>query len=563
MFREPQGAEGVFLYTVEVTDPERHTVHVTCLAWGVREKIRLIYLPRASDPEDVIPDGVRASIDSLDVPVRQKNLDYVISLPKLVTREHPLVFEYDCVMHHIHPDCVRGPNDQYISYLDELFGIFLAEWLFLQPDGERNVVAARFELPEGWKEVTPWESEGGWYTLSKPGGLNINLGECVVGIGPFDTEQRRIGSTVVTVAMVGDLEILKSRRVRVRPGFISPIPKSKLADFVFGLFEYYYRVVGGCSIPRYTVFFHPLTTDGKFVNCSAWATGTAHGYDASLEWIAHEIFHWWNRVVPAPGLWVGEIWTNFFAWDGIVKTSFIQREEFLKRLPVQYENHRKDAAYPNRLEEGYKYHGELFPYALDGKLKAVTGGKSGLSSVVKLLYKQFGPQKGQWRGRSFDNKDIEDAVRAVGGDRSAQFLREHVFGNKPLDLPELTTVAFRPDHLKDRVTTSVNLFIRPPEYLLRDRKSAAIVVRLSQSRLDRSKLETLITPSLKADVAIGDFENGIEVVFTVAVKEAENGWTANLELLPIRGIQYFIWDSTGSDFSGELHPIPCYIEESN
>jgi hypothetical protein len=545
--------------------------------------VTLAYRGEGSDPDgDIAPiQNFRAAISGAPLSVLHNEAKYHVLLPAPATEEMPLVIDYDCVLHRMAPWCTLRHN--YEAYLGTLFGIFRANYLLLQAEQEPTLATVQFDLPPGWQAVTPWPVKDGAHVVWGSGQPNIDLGECVVGIGPFKVTQRQIGPTLVTVASVGDLNILKKRPPLKQVCSGQPLPPSRLTPLVFALFEYYLKVVGGCPIPRYTVFFHPRAEDGRFVIVSAWATGTAEDYQEPPQLIAHEMFHWWNRVVPVgAGPWVSEGWTWHFAWEGIVNTGFFPRERWLRQLQGGYETYLAETVRPQmrapatagdetlapNLLNSMIARREMLAYALDQELRAASNGARRLADAVSLLYRSFGPRPGQWRGREYKNSDVEEAIAAVGGARSLDFLRRYVSGTQVAWVPALGTVWLEPSMLEEGVRTPVRLFIRPPEYLLRDRRRAALVLRITGDRSSRAQLGQMVSPSLRADVAVGAgdlnkrygasgriFDYDAEIVYTVQVRKADGIWVADFRLLPVRGSELFIWDSTYSDFSGALHPI--------
>jgi len=576
-------AGGVLRCTVAVADRGKHKVHITYQMWDVSDTVTLAYRGDGFDPDgDIAPiQNFRASMSGAPLSTVRKGTEYQVLLLAPATEERPLVISYDCVLHRMAPWCKpRGP---YEAYLGPLFAIFRANYLLLQAEQEPALATLRFQLPASWQALTPWPVKDGAHVVWGAGEPNIDLGECVVGIGPFKVTQRQIGPTVVTVASVGDLNLLKSRPRPSQAHSGEALPRSQLAPLVFALFEYYLKIVGGCPIPRYAVFFHPLAEDGRCVIGSAWATGTAQSYLEQPELIAHEMFHWWNRVVPVgAGPWVSEGWTWHFAWEGIVNTGFSPRERWLRHLQGYYETYLAETVRPEmrapatardetlspELLNSMIARREMLAYALDQELKAASNGAHRLGDAVSLLYRTFGPQPGQWRGREYKNQDVEEAVAAVGGARSLDFVRRHVFGTEVASVPALSTVWLKPSLLKEGVRTPVRLFIRPPQYLLRDRRRAALVLRITGNRFSRGQLGQMVSPSLRTDVALGAaelnkrggtsgriFDYDAEIVYTVQARKADGIWVADFRLLPVRGSKVFIWDSTYGDFSGTLHRI--------
>lgn len=586
------GTAGAYRYAVQVTDAANHTVHVTCNAWDISGTVTVHYLAVGVDPDgDIAPiQNFAATLNAVPVAVVETQFEYsrsfTLTLPEPATEAHPLVFQYDCVLHQIPSWCTE--LDQYEAYLDDMFGIIRANCLFIQPIEPDCQILAQFDLPLDWLAVTPWDEETGWYVLRDSGSINIDLGECVIGLGPFEVHQQQVGPTLVTAAMVGDLELLLTRERYRRVNGLPALPQSELPEFVFSLFDHYLDVVGGCPVSRYTVFFHPLTADGRWVNCSGWATGTASEYEAPPEWIAHEMFHWWNRVVPMYSTWLNEGWTWFFAWEGIVHVGVIDRSQWLdQRLVPYYELYVRELTLPefcvpvttpDHLLSPVQLNSliarrELLGYGLDEALKAATGGISDLASVVALLYERFGPQPGQWRGDTFDNSNAEQAIADVGSAGALQFFQAHIDGTDAAFLPELLRAWLEPWTLQGGVASNVQLLVRPAEYLLTGRERAALVVRVYGNQLSREELAAMISPSLTVDVSIGDdeinewwstpgqtHEYDAEVILTVQVQESGDEWSADLDWLALRNVQYFIWDSTFGDFSGYLHPIAYFID---
>jgi len=580
-------ATGIYYCTIQVSQPERHLVHVTYVVSEVSGTVSLVRRAEGYDPDGAVPSiqRFRALLDGRPLSMVQAGQSYRVLVPVLTTPQRPLVIEYDCVLHQIHPDCKA--QDQYEAYLDGTFGILRANYLFVQPEPDASLIAARFLLPSGWQAITPWEIREGWHLLRASGQPNIDFGDCMLGFGPFTLKQRQIGPTLVTVGMVGDLAVLRTGKRFRDMGGESPVPPPRLPDMVFRLFEYYLGVIGDCAVPRYIVFFHPLTADGRWVNCSAWATGTAHEYGAAPEWIAHEIFHWWNRVVATDkDRWASEHWTWLFAWDGVVRTGSVPRSHWKRHLRWCFEGYLAkvgrpedhlpaatpdDQLSPEQLNSLFGPR-QILAYGLNEEIRAATNGTAGLADVIAFLYRQFMTDPPHWRERICRMWDIERAVAAVGGQRPVEFIRKYISGTEVLVIPDLASAWFNPWMLRHGQPACVRFSIRPPEYLLRDRKRAAIVVRFTGNVLSRAQLKQFVSPSLRADIAIGSeeinkkygtagrtYDYDAEAVYTVAVRKAGDAWVADLTVLPVRNARYFIWDSTGHDYSGRLHEIACCV----
>jgi hypothetical protein len=58
----------------------------------------------------------------------QAGQSYRVLVPVPTSPQRPLIIQYDCALHQIHPEC--KPPDQYDAYLDPTFGILRANYLF-------------------------------------------------------------------------------------------------------------------------------------------------------------------------------------------------------------------------------------------------------------------------------------------------------------------------------------------------------------------------------------------------------------------------------------------------
>ncbi len=197
--------------------------------------------------------------------------------------------------------------------------------------------------------------------------------------------------------------------------------------------------------------------------------GVPEGYRGFLGLCSHEYFHTWNvkRIKPAAFmpydltaenytrlLWAFEGFTSYYDDLALVRCGVIAPQDYLAVLGKTISGvlrgsgrlkqsvaessfdawtkyYRQDENAPNAIVSYYAK-GALIALALDLKLRAGSEGRCSLDDVMRLLWQRHGLV-----GAGVAEDGIFEAVRAVGGDTLARWLRRTVEGTDDLPLARL------------------------------------------------------------------------------------------------------------------------------
>jgi predicted metalloprotease with PDZ domain len=281
-----------------------------------------------------------------------------------------------------------------------------------------------FELPRGWRPVTPWES--------RPG----SAAECAVSSAKDLVENlmvfSRAAPDVVTAGafrlLVTPMGAWKSARGEVRRVLGAVIP----------------RLVGLVKDDRhanYLVVLLPVAEHGgeSYRHSFALTMETKPTRANSAVWgnlIAHEIFHLWNgwQLVGADyasSQWFQEGFTEYAANVSMVAAKLVSQEEFLQQLSEHIANYRK---LTTTLEAGGSHKGPplysagaLVAFSWDAQIRDATAGRRNLWDFMNALY------QGTGRGeRPYAWQDIQAALAATVPYDWDTYYRFNIQGNGPL-----------------------------------------------------------------------------------------------------------------------------------
>lgn len=279
----------------------------------------------------------------------------------------------------------------------------------------------RFELPDGWRAVTPWNPQG----VPSPQFLRENL----LVLSRAAPEQVEVGGLRVLVVPT---QRWSGARAQVRGVLEGAIPR--LVEFM-----------GSSPGGEYVVALLPQPERGG----EAFRSSFALNFDGEPShanraiWgntIAHEVFHAWNGwglrgADYASSQWFQEGFTEYAANVALVRAGIVTREEFLLTLG---EHVRKRAQLSTSLEDtgGRKgpplySAGALVAFDWDVRIRHATGGAKSVWDVLRALWERTGGG-----ARPYAWADLEAALRETAQLDWSGYHGDHIAGLEPAPLAE-------------------------------------------------------------------------------------------------------------------------------
>jgi len=328
-FAEPSGpGDRVSLtYTVAIESPASQRAEVTAaltgfepgetdMRWEMRRRFAFVRLP-----EPLLDGRVRAVAGGHSASVERAG-PYEWNLA--VHGQPEITLSYVVPLTHRSLDAVAKRDAYEYPYLAPDHGLLVTPTLFLWPkDIPPTDLRVRFELPAGWKVVSPWRSVGEHeFDPCRRESLLNDL----VAIGNWHTYEIRVGGFVGTVAIAPGQETLEKTAVD---------PIRRIVEYELELFG---RPVEG----RYLfVFGRPDTrgmagspkTDSMTLSVETGLAEHASKYLPHL--IAHEFFHTWTAALfemPDELRWVGEGFTDYYAYLVPARLGLSTWDEFATTL---------------------------------------------------------------------------------------------------------------------------------------------------------------------------------------------------------------------------------------
>ncbi|HEX8503853.1 MAG TPA: PDZ domain-containing protein [Hymenobacter sp.] len=345
------------------------------------------------------------------------------------------------------------------SFVDADHGYLNGTNVFMYPADNKSLGSTVVVQPAaGWSKVSTALRPGPGKFTYKAANYD-ELGDSPMEIGNHKVLEFTANGTPHQVAMFG--------------AYNAPDDAKLVADMK-KVCEEAHRVVGQNPLDHYLFIVHNLERGGgglehlysTTLEVSRNAYGTEPGYKSFLGLVAHEYFHLWNvkRIRPiALGpfnydqenytnmLWVSEGITTYYSKIINVRAGNTTREDFLNGLAndittventpgnrVQsaaessfdawIKSYRQNENSKNS-EINYYAKGDLIGTLLDLNIAEATKGEKHLDDVFRLLYDTYYKKA----NRGFTDKEFQDAVAQVAGQRYDEFFQNRVYGTKTLD----------------------------------------------------------------------------------------------------------------------------------
>jgi predicted metalloprotease with PDZ domain/thioredoxin-related protein len=326
---------------------------------------------------------------------------------------------------------------EYVSYMDDEYGVFDGRALFLIPQDFHMVseVNVNLNVPLGWEVLTPWQKGD---NLSFTAESVEEVVDSVFCMGQFQFAKRDLREHEVFAILCGG-EGNGSRLER-------------RADEMVEIFEDYITRFGDFPFRRYLAVFTEKTPDGRYITgSSAHVVGFSGPLAVDHSYIAHEIFHVWNGGIIDQETyyegWFKEGFTQYYGYLTPYRLGFYSRDRFLRFLKRDYEDYlsrygtRDDMALTNVKEElarqeGHRqldsarlwnmyYKGALVASLMDKEIRDRTEGMKSLDDLMHHIFQRF-------RSEKYSSDDILVSLNKVTGSDFSDFFSDFVYAKSKL-----------------------------------------------------------------------------------------------------------------------------------
>ena len=423
---------------------------------------------------DLIEDLMITDASGNSLSLRDLGLgDYEIDGRQRVKLSYAVRLEHD---RHAWP-----PGKEEVGYRTDEGLMLTGASLFFADGGEKmeGPITVEFELPPGWRAVTPWARDGAGerYIMQTRRELLSNA----LFLGTIATETVEVGGVELTLAM-------GRRYVPSRDLFVELL-RTQLDSYVelFG---------GKPRAGRYLIIINEDAggDGGAFVGSfSQFIAGDADERNRVI-WgyvMAHELLHFWNGLSIVPSdyreEWFKEGATDYLTIATLAKNGLIDEGLLFKRLenvPRRYLIARYAQGLGMSVREAGKDKqpnrqlvyggGSLAAMALDVELRVRSDDRVGLPQLLQALHAEFGAAGGS----SYRLDDIERHAQGLTGTDFAPFFDRVVESNEYFDIrPSLVELGLRMDSFVEEM-----FIAREPQATPEQRaRFAAIFVPVARS----------------------------------------------------------------------------------
>jgi predicted metalloprotease with PDZ domain len=351
---------------------------------------------RVSDLEAAGPDGAALPVeaDLETVTLNSRSID----LPRFRLRgplPPSLTVRYQVAPGNREGDSHVGFTGRCHGFLGKEFGFVLGRNLFLLPQPAETVdrIEVRFSLPEGWKAVAPWRSEGDRFLPGVGGAPGAeHLVSAAIGLGRFRERSFEVGKTRYTLAFESGIPSDQEERAA-----------EKIEAVARTLHDLFGRDLG----PSYLTLVAPRAPTGDEIAGEGWATGqgeTLAPMTANrLHDFAEALIEAYVRHAPTrteirrpEEFWLVDGIKSLYSWRAVVKAGLMPEEEANKELAVSYLTSLNVHGVQRNLETIYATAGShrverevLAPFVLahlDQTLRSETKGRVDLDAIVARMF---------------------------------------------------------------------------------------------------------------------------------------------------------------------------------
>lgn len=314
-------------------------------------------------------------------------------------------------------------------------------------------IRVNYILPDSWEIWTPWEklrnSTFNPYIYTGPTAAYTNLvglALSTVIAGPkdeFSIHNKTLGGTEVVFVFSSDIRNIDEK-----------------ASKLFQAFEMVQTLWGESIDNKYLAAFSSKMRvySGEWTNSQGFSENQGNPGIVG-EMFIHQVFHRWNGWLPfaahfdegkyeANKMFYQDGWNEYYCDKILNKLGIFNKKwHFLKswysKYKMEYKETSRDISVGRVAQSGLKYgnsdfvfityrKGALVAYMLDHEIKVNTNGAYSLDNVVKKIWSRYGHRKA-----TFNYYDILQIINQLTGKDFSNFFENYVFGNKPLEIPEL------------------------------------------------------------------------------------------------------------------------------
>ena len=209
-------------------------------------------------------------------------------------------------------------------YLDADHGMLTSWTLFVAPrDPLPERARVVMNLPDGWRSVAPWPSDGPHAFVPKDG---RSLLHDLIAVGHWHWHEVQVGDFTGTIAIAPGQDTLE--QMAVEP--IRRIIENELALFGLPAEGKYLFLIGRPDLRGFAG--SPKT---RSMTLAFEPTAVGRGVAALSHLIAHEFFHTWGAAqfeAPDELRWFNEGFTDYYAYLVSARIGLMRWEEFAGRL---------------------------------------------------------------------------------------------------------------------------------------------------------------------------------------------------------------------------------------
>ncbi len=312
----------------------------------------------------------------------------------------------------------------------------------------------RFDLPKGWRAVTPWTPDGdGFVAASRRELLNNAL-----FLGTSKSENVSIGGVELTLLL----------------GPCCAADKDLFVDLLRTQLDSYAKLFGAKPLSsRYLIIINEGSTGdgGAFASSfSQFIKGHAD-IKGRVIWghvMSHELLHFWNglSLVPADWHeeWFKEGFTDYLTIVTMYRNGLVSGDVFRNRLENLNRRYMlarflqglnmsvRDSGEEKQKNRLLVYAGgSLTALALDIELRKATNDKKGLPDLMQAMFREFGVA-----GKRYTIADIERIAAATAGHDMHPFFVKAVGSPEVFDIgPWLGDIGLRLDQFFEEQFVSV------------------------------------------------------------------------------------------------------------
>ena len=444
----PKAKEPIQLsYTVSIKDPSKRILHINLQIDGdLNDSTVLTFWTNAANwsswynPKDYVSNIsiLDDSGQSINYEWGEDGIDWTGEHGlNLVTKgKSHITLDYDVIIGIKDPDY----ENQFMGgYLNQDIGYGEPEFIFLAPvdiEHQDYAMTVHFDIPEDWHSVAHWKSIGeNTYQVStkitEGGYCSIEFANGAIAFGKsLLSYERNIGGTIVKVGTLG----------------FSEQESNDLSEKIFGIYDYYTKMLGPTPEEGYIVILTPEKIDGYSINPQNENIGgffsRTNNWD--LWWInfTHPIFHNWTAYLYGD-FWYGEGFTSYYELKSAKMLDIYDDEKIAQEFQSRWSRYNNEIFETDMdislkqasdiyetSDHGDPYSfltykkGSMFALYLDQQIFQLSEGKFSLDDVMHYLWEN---------DLHVDPDNLKLAIQKATGLDFTNQINDYLLGTKPME----------------------------------------------------------------------------------------------------------------------------------